>query len=113
MEFWGQTAGGGNIIVFNNGGTNNGRNGGSTNGNGGSVLGAETFQFTKNLRLGMKNNDVMELQKRLVAEGFLKVTPTGYFGKATFAAVKAYQTAHSIKPVSGFVGPLTRAELSK
>ncbi len=107
----GSTAGGGGNVLPNNGST--GGSGTSTPSRSGTVLGAETFQFTKNLRLGMRNDDVMELQKRLVAEGFLKVTPTGYFGKATFAAVKAYQAAHSVKPVSGFVGPLTRAELNK
>ena len=79
----------------------------------GLVLGITTFKFNKDLRLKMNNNDVLELQKRLAAEGFFTVDPTGYFGQVTLKAVKQYQTAHNIKPVSGFVGILTRAELNK
>lgn len=86
----------------------------SANANG-RVLGAEDFRFLIDLRQGMTNNDVMELQKRLRKEGFFTYpTDTGYFGPITFASVKAYQTAHStIGYVTGFVGPLTRAELNK
>ncbi|HEY1036968.1 MAG TPA: peptidoglycan-binding protein [Candidatus Paceibacterota bacterium] len=79
----------------------------------GQVLGIETYNFAQNLRYGMRNNDVLELQKRLAAEGIFKVTPTGYFGPITLLSVKIYQASHQIKPVSGFVGPLTRAELNK
>lgn len=64
-----------------------------------------SFQFTRNLWLGMKNNDVLELQKRL------GVIQTGLFGTLTFSAVRAYQKAHAI-PTTGFVGPLTRANLN-
>ena len=79
----------------------------------GQVLGAETFVFSKNLGFGSRGVDVTELQKRLATEGFFKVTPTGYFGSITKASVVAYQKAHKISPTSGFVGPLTRAELNK
>ena len=78
----------------------------------GRVLGLETFQFNKNLRLGMTNNDVLELQKVLAKLGFFKVNPTGYFGQITLKAVKAYQASKGISP-TGFVGVLTRAELNK
>lgn len=78
----------------------------------GQVLGAATFIFSKNLTLGSQGFDVTELQKILVAEGFLKVAPTGYFGTMTKVAVIAYQKAHGISPTSGFVGPLTRALLN-
>lgn len=114
----GQTGGGGApVALFTNSGA--GANGGSNNGAGnngatGVVLGEATFQFTKNLGLGSRGNDVIELQKRLKAEGFFKFNvTTGFFGPVTLQAVKAYQTAHGIKPVSGFVGVLTRAELNK
>lgn len=81
-----------------------------------AVLGASTgsdFVFTQTLQLGSTGNEVVELQKVLIAEGFLKIAaPTGYFGPLTEAAVKAYQTAHGIEAV-GIVGPKTRAELNK
>jgi len=80
----------------------------------GLVLGESTFVFTINLRVGSRGVDVVELQKRLRAEGFFTYpTDTGYFGPVTKAAVIAYQKAHGIVPASGFVGPLTRAELNK
>jgi hypothetical protein len=79
----------------------------------GQVLGASTFQFTNYLRQGMSGDDVVQLQERLRAEGFFTYpTSTGYFGSITLAAVEAYQTAHNIVPASGFVGPLTIAELN-
>jgi len=78
------------------------------------VLGAETFLFTKDLRMGMQDNEVMELQKLLRAEGFFKhPTDTGYFGPVTFEALKAFQAAHpGIGYVTGYFGPLTRAEIN-
>ena len=104
--------------VYGYGGSSGGRSGGSRTpvvSNAGQVLGAETFAFTSDLRLGMSGNDVRELQERLRKEGFFTfATSTGYFGPITFAAVKAYQTAHpEIGFVTGFVGPLTRAVLNK
>jgi|CXWK01.1.fsa_nt_gi hypothetical protein len=108
-----------------NGDTDNGGNGGNNgnssggrsrnSNNGGQVLGAENFQFLTNLSYGMQNSDVMELQKRLRAEGyFVYPTDTGYFGPFTLIAVKLYQIAHfsEIGFVTGFVGPLTRAVLN-
>jgi len=82
---------------------------------GGEVLGEETFKFLNDLALGSTHPDVKELQKRLRAEGFFTFpTDTGYFGPITLEAVKAYQTAHpAIGYVTGFCGPLTRAELNK
>jgi hypothetical protein len=104
--------GGGGGPIFQN--TSNGSVALPTTPPRGQVLGAEVFRFTKNLKYGMTDSDVMELQKRLIAEKFLTLdAPTNYFGPLTFAAVKKYQTAHGIVPVLGFVGPLTRAELNK
>src|SRR5439155_617525 len=61
---------------------------------------------------GMHDNDVIELQKRLVAEGFFTIdSPTDYFGPLTFVAVKSYQAAHTIEQV-GIVGPKTRSALN-
>lgn len=71
------------------------------------------FKFTKNLYMGMRNMDVLQLQKRLVKEGFATFTPTGYFGVLTGAAVVAYQKAKGIPNPFPACGPLTRAELNK
>ncbi len=79
----------------------------------GQVLGASTYNFAQPLQLGSTGPDVTELQKILIAAGYLKIdTPTGYFGPITVAAVKAYQSAHGLEPV-GIVGPKTRALLNK
>lgn len=67
------------------------------------------FFFSRNLWIGMNNNDVLELQKRL---GIDISTGPGNFGPKTFAGVVQYQKAHGISP-SGFVGPITRASLNK
>ncbi len=79
----------------------------------GQVLGASAYFFAKTLKLGDEGQDVTELQKILIALGFLKIeAPTGFFGPMTEAAVKAYQEANGLEPV-GIVGPLTRALLNK
>ena len=70
------------------------------------------FMFEKNLSYGMRNADVAQLQTRLNAEVGTSLPGTTYFGAATRAAVKQYQTANNISPVSGYVGPLTRAVLN-
>lgn len=78
----------------------------------GQVLGVSTFKFNKNLSKGMTDGDVLELQKRLIAEGLLKIdAPTTYFGAMTFAAVKSYQAKNGLEQV-GNVGPKTRAVLN-
>lgn len=70
--------------------------------------------FNTNLGYGMRSEEVRLLQERLRAEGFFTFhTSTGYFGPITLAAVKAYQVAKGIPFITGFVGPLTRAELNK
>lgn len=80
---------------------------------GGQVLGVEVYNFTTDLRVGSRGADVTELQKVLIAEGFLAAdSATGYFGALTKAAVIKYQAAHGISPQSGIVGPLTRAALN-
>ncbi len=79
----------------------------------GEVLGVSTFKFLKTLKRGVASDDVKELQDRLRAEKFFMLSvSTRFFGNATFDAVKKYQTAHKL-PSTGFVGPLTIAELNK
>ena len=70
------------------------------------------FVFTKDLYFGLRNNDVLELQKRFVKEGLATYAPTGYFGLLTLASARAYQTKHAITPALGYVGPKTRARLN-
>ena len=77
----------------------------------GEVLGAATFNFVSDLKLGMKGDAVTELQKRLTDEGVYSGPITGYFGPLTSTGVKAYQEKYGISKV-GIVGPLTRAQLN-
>jgi peptidoglycan hydrolase-like protein with peptidoglycan-binding domain len=57
----------------------------------GQVLGSTTYNFTKDLNVGVQNNDVKELQKILIADGFLKSEATGYFGPITKQALIKWQ----------------------
>jgi hypothetical protein len=77
----------------------------------GSVLGASTYHFTRNLRLGSAGADVSELQRILASLGYLDTSPTGYFGSLTLNAVKKFQKAHGIESI-GVVGPQTRTALA-
>src|SRR6185437_13884659 len=67
--------------------------------------------FTRPLSVGSTGSDVFSLQQLLHQQGYLSVSPTGYFGSLTQAAVEQYQTAHGLEAV-GNVGPLTRASLN-
>lgn len=70
--------------------------------------------FTKNLRPGLKNDEVMRLQellardKTIYPEGIV----SGFYGPKTTAAVKRFQKKYGISQV-GVVGPLTRAKLNE
>lgn len=70
------------------------------------------FIFNKNLYFGIRNNDVVELQKRFKEEGLATYEPTGFFGALTLASAIAYQKKHGISPALGFVGAITRAKLN-
>jgi hypothetical protein len=76
------------------------------------VSSVNKYKFSKSLAFGSRGNDVIELQKRLITEGFLSGTATGYFGPMTVAAVKKYQSSNGISPL-GNVGPMTRTQLNK
>lgn len=58
------------------------------------------------LHFGSKGNQVVEVQKYLSQLNYLSVRPTGYFGKLTKEAVKAFQAEHNLA-VDGVVGPMT------
>lgn len=86
----------------------------------GSVAFADTtttsanVSIMSNLMVGSTGTDVAALQSYLIANNMLTLptgTQTGYFGLATKAAVKAYQSSMGL-PATGFVGMLTRAKLN-
>lgn len=77
----------------------------------GSVLGANTVNFTSTLKLGSKGTEVTALQNILIDQGYLSGEATGHFGSATKAALQKYQSAHGLDPL-GIVGPATRTLLN-
>lgn len=75
------------------------------------------FMFSRDLEMGMRGTDVLELQKFLNTNGFF-IAETGdgspgnetqYFGSLTRAALAKYQTSKGIAPAAGYLGPKTRA----
>lgn len=76
--------------------------------------------FTKNLDMGVIDEDVRNLQKFLNQKGFFiaKEGPgsvgseTNVFGEKTKAALARFQLVHDIRPAMGYFGPLTRAYIS-
>lgn len=81
----------------------------------------DKFIFTKILRSGMTDSDVLELQKFLNNHGYelssvgagSKGFETKYFGYATKLALSKFQKANNIAPAFGFFGPITMAVLNK
>lgn len=77
-------------------------------------------EFSRNLTVGSRGADVMDLQKTLNAAGFTVAASgagsagkeTTYFGPATRAALAKYQASKGISPAVGFFGPLTRANVN-
>lgn len=111
------TQSGGSGGTTNNSNSNNNNNNNNGNNNkppkiSGIVSGVVNFSFTHNMWLGMRDNDVKELQKRLTTLGFYKGKISTYFNWSTFRAVQAYQRKNGIT-ATGFVGPTTRAALNK
>ena len=76
---------------------------------------------TRNLYFGVINEDVRILQKFLNTSGFAvsAIGPgapgkeTNIFGTATQKALIKFQVANSIKPATGYYGPITRAMIKK
>ena len=77
------------------------------------------FTFTKNLTLASKGEEVKYLQVFLNSDPTTQVAASGvgsagkettYFGNATKAAVKKFQTKYGITPVAGYWGSISRAK---
>lgn len=74
---------------------------------------ANAQTFTTDLRYGSIGADVSALQEFLVDQGYLNYQATGNFYSLTLSAVKRFQTAQGITPVSGYVGPITRGVINR
>ncbi len=79
-------------------------------------------QLTRNLKIGMRGDDVKILQQFLITEGvYPEALVTGYFGPLTFAAVVRFQekyTSEVLAPFNitkgtGFVGTFTRKKINE
>src|SRR3989344_6239926 len=72
----------------------------------------QVFTFTQTLRYGMTNNtEVIELQRFLIAKGYLQGTPNGMIYQDTQNAIKRFQTAYGLT-ADGIVGRKTRMVLN-
>lgn len=58
------------------------------------------------LKYGSRGKQVVEVQKYLIQLNYLRARPTGYYGKLTTEAVKAFQTEYHLA-VDGLAGPVT------
>jgi peptidoglycan hydrolase-like protein with peptidoglycan-binding domain len=73
------------------------------------------FMFTSDMTVGSRGVQVEELQKFLVARGFLVMppgVPFGYFGPLTQGALARFQASQGISPSVGYFGPITRARVN-
>jgi len=76
-------------------------------------------EFSRNLTLGSRGDDVRALQMFLNARGFLVASfgpgspgqETTYFGPATARSLAAFQRVQGITPAVGFFGQITRANV--
>ena len=69
---------------------------------------ASAISLTRPIAIGSTGDDVAAVQKILQTLGYFKLEVTGYFGRATNAAVAKFQSVNGLAPV-GSVGPKTRA----
>jgi peptidoglycan hydrolase-like protein with peptidoglycan-binding domain len=70
------------------------------------------FAFNSNLKYRSQGFDVTMLQDVLRSQGFLATKSTGYFGIATFKAVKLFQKNYMRIAPTGYVGLRTRLVLN-
>lgn len=78
---------------------------------GGPVM--SSYNYTRDLTVGSKGDDVKALQQTLINGGFLKIAaPTSYFGSLTRDALGKWQASVNISPTAGYFGPKSRAYLN-
>ncbi len=77
-----------------------------------ATTGVTPVTFTRNLMYRSRGSDVTVLQDILRAQGYFSAQSSGFFGIATFKAVKAFQKNYMHIPPTGFVGPKTRFTLN-
>lgn len=81
------------------------------------VMTSACAAFNRSLYVGATGSDVTSLQSFLNARGYLKVSPTGYFGPLTFAAVEGWQADSGVVAKGGYgsgtFGPLSRAYFAR
>lgn len=76
------------------------------------LVSAQTVPFSTDLHYGSTGSDVTALQEFLAGQGVFTGNATGNFYSKTLAAVKKFQAAEGITPVSGYVGPITRGAIN-
>jgi N-acetylmuramoyl-L-alanine amidase len=76
-----------------------------------SAPSAFSGSFVSLLNLNSTGSEVTALQQKLIKGGYLSGNATGFFGPATQAALKKFQSANGIDP-AGYTGPSTRAALN-
>ena len=79
-----------------------------------SVSEIDKYIFNNDLSYGMKNDEVVILQKILQQLGFFPAGQecTGFFGGITRQAVKDFQIKYNIEPTEGYFGIKTRSVLN-
>jgi peptidoglycan hydrolase-like protein with peptidoglycan-binding domain/3D (Asp-Asp-Asp) domain-containing protein len=82
-----------------------------------SDLNKSSHVFNRDLILGSVGEDVRLLQQELVAFGYLRIEPTGYYGQVTEHAVFKFQqkrglVGDSSNSGAGVFGPQTRSQLN-
>lgn len=73
-----------------------------------SIAHADTVAFDTDLHYGSTGSEVVALQEFLTDQGVFAGAATGNFYSITLQAVKAFQKAEGIVPVSGYFGIISR-----
>ncbi len=77
--------------------------------------GMPIIQFTTDMTIGSRSDEVVRLQQFLVNRGFLRIpagVSYGYFGPLTRSALAAYQASQNITPAVGYFGSITRGRIN-